>query len=189
MGYRRIPASRRTNPRRYRKNDAGIEWYMQGQPDTIKITGKAVLIRSNGTIDGAVGIIRDRTKKTLAIQHWTKLLYSDDMVPRKWIIPILEYRNSNVKLGKPYVEKVTEFGERVKEIPELEGKEQNQLEVLLNAIEKELCKNNIPKKTLSSSLKGQIKKCISPEYSEKASQNEKEVYYDRFDIELPRKVI
>jgi len=188
MVQRRKPAKRNSDPRSYRTRDYTFEVArMTGTPEYAKINCRVLLMQNNGTLEGAVGIQRKRTENTLAIQHWTNLFYTSEWIPIKWVIPVTK-SDGEIKLGNSYVELEDSFGEKVRDAPALPCREQKQMSVLREIIEKELKRIDIPKKPLSPALKGQVRKEIALDYYAQAEKIGKDVYFSKVELALPWKV-
>jgi len=188
MAQRRKPAKSNSDPRSYRTRDYTFEVArMTGTPEQARITGRVLLMQNNGTLEGAIGIQRKRTENTLEIQHWTNLFYTSDWVPIKWIIPVTK-SDSEVKLGNSYVEVDYPVEGKRNGRPILPEREQKQMSVLREVIEKELAEIKIPKKPLSPALKGQVKKEIASDYYAQAEKIGKDVYFSKLELALPWRV-
>lgn len=182
---RRRPSNFHHNNKNYRAKTAEARLGDGITKKTSEVSSKVLLIPKNGTLEGAVAIHRERTLSTLEVQPWASILYDKDFVPRKWILPILSYKEGAAELGTPYVEIRDSWGYAHTEQPELSERDQRKMSLLIGAVQKALAETEPQERKLSSSIKGHVRKNISEAHCNKAKGSET-VFYYKMQLELPR---
>lgn len=172
----------RQSPEKSRRKSGAVAKNNHIPLKEIKLPYTALLIKEGGYYSGAASILYEGNQSE--VLHWRSVLF-DASKPRKIIFPIDLLTDEKAVLGYTQIECDDGFGEIQLKSPDFSKETQRRLDIILTSLIQKIQNSELEEKTITSPIKGYIRKYFGKDYLKRINANGKKFYRIIDELILP----